>query len=127
MNDPVNSPSHYVTPGYPEAIEIIEAAGAGYHVGNALKYLLRAGKKDDARQDIRKAEWYLLRHHMLPHVPNWVHESLTPVPFVGYLVRGIQPIPEIAALALKVLVGSPRSWEDLYADSMEALSVNDDE
>ncbi|MGB1528077.1 MAG: DUF3310 domain-containing protein, partial [Candidatus Puniceispirillaceae bacterium] len=51
MSDPVNSPAHY-NKGRVEAIEVIEdvVAGApepvvGYHVGQALKYLLRAWHK----------------------------------------------------------------------------------
>ncbi len=67
MSDQVNSPSHY-TKGRVEAIEIIEdvVAGApnpvaGYLVGQALKYLLRAWHKEDAIQDLQKAAWYLSR------------------------------------------------------------------
>ena len=67
MSDQVNSPSHY-TKGRVEAIEIIEdvVAGApnpvaGYLVGQALKYLLRAWHKDNAIQDLQKAAWYLSR------------------------------------------------------------------
>ena len=67
MSDQVNSPSHY-TKGRVEAIEIIEdvVAGApdpvaGYLVGQALKYLLRAWHKEDAVQDLQKAAWYLSR------------------------------------------------------------------
>jgi hypothetical protein len=33
----------------------------GFLKGNAIKYLWRAGKKDDILQDIRKALWYLNR------------------------------------------------------------------
>jgi hypothetical protein len=65
--DPVNSPSHY-TKGRIEAIEVIEdvVAGApepvvGYLVGQCLKYLLRAWHKDQAGQDLLKAQWYLNR------------------------------------------------------------------
>jgi hypothetical protein len=67
MSDPVNSPSHY-TKGRIEAIEVIEdvVSGApepviGYHVGQALKYLLRSWHKENASQDLQKAVWYLNR------------------------------------------------------------------
>jgi hypothetical protein len=33
----------------------------GFSLGNAVKYILRAGKKGDAIQDLRKAVWYLNR------------------------------------------------------------------
>ena len=44
-----------------EAIDVIEAFGLNFRVGNALKYILRAGKKGDAATDLRKAVWYLNR------------------------------------------------------------------
>lgn len=61
MNDPVNNPKHYKAPNGLEAIDVIEGFGLGFHRGNAVKYLLRAGKKDDAAQDMRKAAWYVAR------------------------------------------------------------------
>lgn len=60
--DPVNHPSHYGGADDPfEAIKVIRAWGAGFAVGNALKYLARAGKKDPSRhiEDLRKAIFYL--------------------------------------------------------------------
>ena len=60
--DPVNHPSHYGGEKNPyEAIKIIEAHNLGFHLGNAVKYILRAGKKGDAAEDIKKAIWYLER------------------------------------------------------------------
>lgn len=44
-----------------ECIDIIEDYDLGFCLGNALKYILRAGKKDDRDEDIRKAIWYLQR------------------------------------------------------------------
>lgn len=59
--DNVNHPSHYISGGL-EAIDVIEAFGLDFHLGNAAKYILRAGKKTaDATQDIKKARWYLDR------------------------------------------------------------------
>ena len=62
--DPVNHPVHYQTEGGLEVIEVIEDWQLGFHVGNALKYILRAGKKDAAKavEDLRKAVWYLERY-----------------------------------------------------------------
>lgn len=59
--DPVAHPPHYIVPGLPECIDVIEGLGLGYHVGNALKYIWRAGRKGDAVGDLRKAAWYLTR------------------------------------------------------------------
>lgn len=61
MTDLVNNPPHYKSPNGLEAIDVIEGFGLGFHRGNAVKYILRAGKKGDATQDIRKARWYVER------------------------------------------------------------------
>lgn len=61
MNDPVNHPSHYCDGGI-ETIDYIEAKQLGYHLGNAVKYISRAGKKGPAEEDIKKAIWYLERY-----------------------------------------------------------------
>lgn len=59
--DMVNHPPHYQTPAGIEAINVIEQYGLGFHLGNAMKYLLRAGRKGCQLEDLRKAEWYLSR------------------------------------------------------------------
>ena len=63
MNDVVNHPGHY-TDGSIEVIEFIEDKQFGYHLGNAVKYISRAGKKDPAKEieDLQKAIWYINRH-----------------------------------------------------------------
>lgn len=60
--DPVNSPKHY-TSGNIEVIDFIEDKKLGFNLGNAIKYIARAGKKDPAtkKQDLEKAIWYLNR------------------------------------------------------------------
>ncbi|WP_270396299.1 DUF3310 domain-containing protein [Mediterraneibacter massiliensis] len=59
----VNHPSHY-NDGKIEAIDYIEDKKLGFHLGNAVKYISRAGKKDKGKkaEDIRKAIWYLERY-----------------------------------------------------------------
>lgn len=61
--DIVNHPPHYISGGI-ECIDVIESLGLGYHLGNAMKYIFRAGKKnkDTEREDIEKAIWYLNRY-----------------------------------------------------------------
>ena len=62
MNDPVNHPDHYGGGDNPyEAIKVIEAWNLGFHLGNAVKYIARAGKKGPAVVDLRKARFYLDR------------------------------------------------------------------
>jgi hypothetical protein len=58
----VNHPSHYNS-GKIEVAEAIEDWKLGFHLGNVVKYVARAGKKDPAKhvEDLEKAEWYLKR------------------------------------------------------------------
>ena len=63
--DVVNHPSHYTSGGI-ETIDYMEAKATleeflGHCRLTALKYLSRAGKKDDMLQDMKKARWYLDR------------------------------------------------------------------
>jgi hypothetical protein len=60
----VKNPEHYggATNIY-EAIKVIEAWDLGFHLGNTVKYISRAGKKESDKelQDLKKAAWYLQR------------------------------------------------------------------
>ena len=62
MNDTVNRPAYY-TDGKIEVIEFIEDKKLGFHLGNAVKYISRAGKKDPSKhiEDLEKAAWYINR------------------------------------------------------------------
>lgn len=60
MTDNVNHPSHYKVGGI-ETIDFIEAKGLNYNLGNVIKYVTRAGHKNDRLEDLRKAAWYLAR------------------------------------------------------------------
>ncbi|WNL50944.1 SaV protein [Synechococcus phage S-CREM2] len=60
-HDAVNRPSHYAEGREFETIDVIEDWSLGYHLGNAVKYISRAGRKDDILQDLKKAQWYLNR------------------------------------------------------------------
>ena len=64
MTDAIN-PDHYKVGGI-EAIDYVKAKLSpeeyrGYLRGNALKYLSRAGHKDDTTQDYKKAQWFIER------------------------------------------------------------------
>ncbi len=58
--DVVNSPMHYKRNGA-ECIDVIDAFELGFNLGNATKYILRAGHKVDRIEDLKKAVWYLNR------------------------------------------------------------------
>lgn len=58
-HDPVNHPTHYTD--HPSGIECIQVTRhMTFNLGNAVKYLWRAGKKDPTIQDLEKARWYIL-------------------------------------------------------------------
>lgn len=64
IKEPVNHPQHYNT-GNIEAIDAIEdwGFGEGFNRGNAIKYIMRAGRKsaDTELEDLKKAAWYIDR------------------------------------------------------------------
>lgn len=58
QHDPVNHPRHYTD--HPSGIECIQVTRhMTFNLGNAVKYLWRAGKKDPTIQDLEKARWYI--------------------------------------------------------------------
>ena len=58
----VNHPSHYGGENNPcEAIKVIEAWELNFCLGNVVKYVARAGKKQSKLEDLKKALWYLER------------------------------------------------------------------
>lgn len=61
----VNHPDHYGgSDNIYEAIKVIDAWGLGFSLGNTVKYISRAGKKDKQKEveDLKKALWYLQHH-----------------------------------------------------------------
>ena len=66
MNEMVNHPAHYQGAGGVEVIDVIEFYdfSASWHLSDALKYLLRAGKKGGPEklvEDLKKARFYMRR------------------------------------------------------------------
>ena len=62
QKEQVNNPNHYGGKGNPyEAIKVIRAWNLPFSLGNTVKYISRAGKKDgnSTLQDLKKALWYL--------------------------------------------------------------------
>lgn len=64
-NDAVNHPKHYTS--HPSGIECIEVTKHhNFCIGNAIKYLWRAGIKESSKsasekqiEDLKKAIWYI--------------------------------------------------------------------
>lgn len=58
--DPVNHPAHYTA--HPSGVECITITEhMNFNIGNAMKYLWRAGSKGEALEDLKKAAWYVNR------------------------------------------------------------------
>ena len=61
-HNPVSNPHHYVEGGV-SPLDLIGAKGMlrGFCLGNAIKYIGRAGKKKNVteKEDLEKAMWYL--------------------------------------------------------------------
>jgi len=62
----VNHPEHYKfgDNNQYEAIKVIDAWGLGFSLGNTIKYISRAGRKnpDKELEDLKKAKFYLEHH-----------------------------------------------------------------
>lgn len=65
---------------------VIEAWGLGFNLGNALKYISRAGRKDPAKteEDLQKAIWYINRElsqsllrRFLSRISRWLPSNLS--------------------------------------------------
>jgi hypothetical protein len=61
--DSVEHPQHYQSKSGIEVIDVIEAFELNFRLGNAVKYILRSGKKKTSPgpEDLKKAIWYLNR------------------------------------------------------------------
>lgn len=93
--DPINHPPHYARAAeHPSGVECIEMVRhMPFCLGNAIKYLYRAGHKGSAAEDYRKAAWYLRRQAGDPAQPEML------------------PFPRDASDALRQWATSPMAAE----------------
>lgn len=71
MSEQVDHPEHYGGKDNPyEAIKVIDNWKSSFCIGNAIKYLARAGRKDPEKtvEDLRKAVWYI--NHEIEQLEN---------------------------------------------------------
>ncbi len=54
----VNRPAHYQGKSF-DVIDVINDYKLNFELGNAIKYILRADKKGNKKQDLEKAIWYI--------------------------------------------------------------------
>jgi len=72
--DLVNHPPHYTA--HPSGVECIEITRhMNFNLGNAMKYIWRAGEKGKAIEDLEKARWYLT-----DEIGRLTHQTALPAP-----------------------------------------------
>lgn len=57
--DSVTGPAHYLAGREYEPRKVIEDWDLGFYLGNTVKYIARAGRKNDRLEDLKKAKQYL--------------------------------------------------------------------
>lgn len=60
-HDSIHRPAHYAEGRIYEPIAVIEDWDLNYRLGSVVKYVSRAGRKQNALEDLKKARWYLDR------------------------------------------------------------------
>lgn len=108
MANTVDHPEHYKA-GNLEVIDIIEEYGLDFHLGNAVKYILRAGRKtEDPIEDLEKAVWYIQRF-----LDYEVRYTLTPKgeAVAELLKAGLNP-PIAERIAFKSVYGATYTLQD---------------
>lgn len=75
--DNINNP-YYYNLGEIQPIEVVEDWDLGYHLGTVIKYIARAGFKEESTEleDLLKAQWFLNRKIMLLEVEKESRELL---------------------------------------------------
>ena len=59
MSDIIKHPSHYAEGRKFEPKDVIRDWGLNFNLGSAVKYISRAGRKDDIVQDLKKAQQFI--------------------------------------------------------------------
>ena len=59
MPDMIKAPSHYTAGRKYEPKDVIRAWGLNFNLGSAVKYIARAGRKDDILQELNKAKQFI--------------------------------------------------------------------
>lgn len=120
MSDNVNHPRHYTShPSKVEAIEICEHLD--FCLGNAVKYLFRVGLKDDAKQDLKKAAWYLDRALKLKNRGLSPRRPLVIVPALTKVIDNELPGSTLREVLQLVVVHVLNGDEPRIADALACV------
>lgn len=119
MNDTVNHPSHYTDCFPPIQIECIDfTKDMSFLRGNAFKYVWRAGNKNNAVEDLKKALWYLT-YEMFPDLNepvenidfwNTVYNKWIDCCLREFDERKIEILRYIASGALCAAISEIKAW-----------------
>lgn len=83
MSDVIKHPSHYTDGRKYEPKDVIRDWGLNFNIGSAVKYLSRAGRKDDIVQDLRKAQEFIqfeidaINEERKQHELSWITKRFT--------------------------------------------------
>lgn len=118
IDDPVNHPSHY-TDGKYETIDFIEDYGMITHVGTSIKYISRAGKKDEDKyiQDLSKADWYLQRYL------KYLETKREPINVADYCKEKKLPL-ELTKVINCLVIDEYQAAHEILKDYINSLKEN---
>lgn len=110
--DIVQKPKHYnLHPSGVETIEICELLS--FTLGNALKYVWRADDKDNRKQDLKKAVWYLQRFYHDPRYNPGI-DNYRAVVKLAEKVLAVEGVETPLGFFLKTMTTSPESKWPLF-------------
>lgn len=124
----IDHPEYYKSGGV-EVIDVIEDWKLDFCLGNAIKYIARAGKKsDDVRTDLEKAAWYIKRHW-----DGMANRDTKPIPSQKNTDYGLEEVCEAWGITddtlffvmenLYSLVVPNENDDSTYASSLELAYV----
>lgn len=126
--DPVNHPAHYTA--HPSGVECIDIAEhLSFNLGNALKYVWRAGKKREGseREDLEKARWYAEREVRLEGlVYRDPPTALDTIAVMARKARDAEPDGTLLARFLDVILGRTNMARDvryLLGKALESMDT----
>lgn len=107
MSDNVKHPSHYVEGRKFEPKDVIRDWGLNFNLGNAVKYLARAGRKADLVEDLKKAQQYILFE--IDAIEAEEKQATKPkAPIHPNCKCSVKPVmPKVGIIELEVPVGTP--------------------
>lgn len=121
MSDNVKHPSHYVEGRKFEPKDVIRDWGLNFNLGNAVKYLARAGRKADLVEDLKKAQQYIqfeidaieaeekqATKPKAPIHPNCKCSNIDKIKETLEHSKGVsRAVPKVGIIELEVPVGTP--------------------